>query len=493
MTGISFNEVPIDIQRPGLYMEIDPSLAFNGLPVFKQRTVMFGQLGTSPEASVHQIYQVITAASAKTLFGQDSILASMVDAFRKINPYQELLVIPVAENSQGVAATVEVTLSGAATRSYTQVFYVGDVRYTLGVSSGEAASSITGRLASLINTNPASYVTASTEAEVLTLTCKWKGETGNDINVFTRYYRDDYDSPGVSFAINQKADGAGNPTIQSALDVLDSLTQYQGFVCPYTDTANMDLLRSELDTRWGPISQRDGRVFCAKKAGVAALNSFALARNSQHFAIMDITENAASPSWDWAAALGASVQYYGTIDPARPFQTLELKDIKGAPEGLRRMPEENETLLRNGICTHSIGVDAKVRIERAVTTYSQNQTGAEDKAYKSLNTVMTMSYYRRSVINRFQLRYPRHKLASSGHPAAGFASNIITSETAVAEFLAHYTAMMDAGLMDDYDGYKADILANKNTQVRGRLDVFDQPRPMDQFHQLAVRSAFRLI
>jgi len=493
MADISFNEVPIDIFRPGIYMEIDPSLAFNGLPVFKQRTVMFGQMGTSPEATVNQIYQVITGSEAKTLFGQDSMLAGMVAAFRKINPYQELLVIPLAENAGGVAATSTITISGAATRSYTQVFYVGDVRYTLGVSSAEDATSIAGRLVTLINNNPASYVTASNVGAVLTLTCKWKGETGNDINIFTRYNRDDYDSPGVSFAIVQNSNGSGNPDLQDGIDALDSLTQYQGFVCPYTDTTNMDLLRSELDTRWGPLSQRDGRVFCAKKAGVASLNSFALARNSQHFAIMDITENSASPSWEWAASLAANVMYYGTTDPARPFQTLELKDIKGAPEGQRRLPEENETLLRNGICSHSIGIDGKVRIERAVTTYSQNQAGAEDKAYKSLNTVMTMSYYRRSVINRFQLRYPRHKLATSGHPAAGFASNIITPETGISEFLAHYTAMIDAGLMDDYDGYKADILSNKNSQMRGRLDVFDQPRPIDQFHQLAVRSAFRLI
>jgi len=493
MADISFNEVPIDIFRPGIYMEIDPSLAFNGLPVFKQRTVMFGQMGTSPEAAVNQIYQVITDSEAKTLFGQDSMLAGMVAAFRKINPYQELLVIPLAENAGGVAATTTVTISGAATRSYTQAFYVGDERYTLGVSSAEDATSIAGRLVTMINNNPASYVTASNVGSVVTLTCKWKGETGNDINVFTRYHRDDYDSPGVGFAIVQNGNGAGNPDLQAGIDALDSLTQYQGYVCPYTDTTNMDLLRSELDTRWGPTNQRDGRVFCAKKAGIASLNSFALARNTQHFAIMDVSEDAASPSWDWAASLAGNVMYYGTIDPARPFQTLELKDIKGAPEGQRRLPEENETLLRNGICTHEIGVDGKVRIERAVTTYSQNQVGAEDKAYKSLNTVMTMSYYRRSVINRFQLRYPRHKLASSGHPAAGFASNIITPETGISEFLAHYTAMMDAGLMDDYDGFKADILANKNSQVRGRLDVFDQPRPIDQFHQLAVRSAFRLI
>tara|TARA_R100001509_G_scaffold61799_2_gene34120 strand:- start:391 stop:705 length:315 start_codon:yes stop_codon:yes gene_type:complete len=104
-----------------------------------------------------------------------------------------------------------------------------------------------------------------------------------------------------------------------------------------------------------------------------------------------------------------------------------------------------------------------------------------------------MSYYRRSVINRFKLKYPRHKLALSGHPAAGRASNIITPETGIAEFIAHYKLMIEAGIMDDFEGYKADILSDKNSQKRGRLDVFDQPRPIDQFHQLAVRSAFRLI
>ena len=219
----------------------------------------------------------------------------------------------------------------------------------------------------------------------------------------------------------------------------------------------------------------DGRVFAAKRDGVAAMGTYALSLNSQNAVVMDMSSDALSTPWDWAASVAGSAMYYGSIDPARPFQTLELKGIMGAPEGKRRIAAENELLLSNGVSTHTVGNDGKVYIERLVTTYSENATGAEDTAYKSLNTVMIMSFYRRSIINRFKLKYPRHKLALSGHPAAGQSSNIIT------------------GIMDDFDGYKADIISNKNSQKRGRLDVFDQPRPIDQFHQLAVRSAFRLI
>lgn len=493
MPDISFNEIPLQIFRPGIFIEIDPSLALNGLPVFKQRTVMYGQLGTSPEALPNQLYQVITKSEASTLFGVDSMLTAMVERFRDVNPYQELLIVPLAENGAGTAATATITVSGSATRGYTQPIYVGDKRYQLGISLGEAAATTAGRLVTLINNDPSSYVTASATGAEVTLTVKWKGETGNDLNVSTRYYRDDAVAPGVGFTLVNFNGGTGNPDLTPGIDALDDLTQYQGFINPYTDSANMDLIRAELDNRWGPLNQRDGRVFSAKKAGVADLNTYALARNSQHHAVIDVTENAASSTWEWAASFGANIMFYGATDPGRPFQTLELKGIKGAPEGSRRLPEENETMLRNGVSTHVVGIDGKVRIERAVTTYSTNQVGAEDTAYKSLNTVMLMSYYRRSVINRFELRYPRHKLALSGHPAAGYSSNIVTPETAIAEFLAHYEQMINAGLMDDFNGYKTDILAEKNSSQRGRLDVFDRPRPIDQFHQLAVRSAFSLI
>lgn len=493
MSDISFNEVPIDIFRPGIYIEIDPSLSKTGLPVFRQRTVMFGQIGTDATATPGQLTPIITAADGVARFGVDSMLASMVERFRDVNPFQDLLVVPLAENPAGVAATGTLTIGGAATQSSTQVFYIADRRYQLGVAATEDGPSVAGRLATLVNNDPTSYVTATNVGGVLTFTCKWKGETGNGIAIMARYYADDYPTPGLTFDIVDMANGAGNPDITAAIDALDDLIQYQGYISPYTDTANMNVLRAELDTRFGPLSALDGRVFTAFRGGVAAASAYAVARNSQHQAVIDTTEAALSPPWDWAASLAGDVMFYGATDPGRPFQTLELKGILGAPVGTRRLNVELETLLRTGVSTHLIGDDGKARIERVVTTYSKNAAGAEDQAYKSMNTVMLMSFYRRSVINRFKLKFPRHKLGERGHPAAGLSSNLVTPETVEAEFLAHYRLMVENGLMDDFDGYKEDLLAEKNSNVRGRVDVFDRPRPIDQFHQLAVRAAFKLI
>lgn len=493
MADISFNQIPIDIWRPGIFMEIDPTLAINGLPVFKQRTVMFGQLGTLPGAVPGEIYNVITEAEAKVLFGTDSMLVGMVKAFRKINPYQELVVIPLVENAAGTAASCLRTFTGSATRGTTQQFYINDKRYQLGVTASETAESVVGRLVTLINNDPSCPIIASNEGAALTLTCKWKGETGNHLLFRTRHHNTDQNTPGLGFGTGEFAGGAGNPDLTDAIDALDDMTQYQGFITPFIDEPNMVALRAELDKRFGPLAAKDGLVFAAKRGGVAEMGTYAGLINSQHIPVMDTTSDTPSAPWEWAASFAAAVMYYGSIDPARPFQTLELKGIMGAPEGKRRTNAENELLLSNGISTHTVGNDGKVYIERLVTTYTENATGAEDTAYKSLNTIMIMSYYRRSVINRFKLKYPRHKLATSGHPAAGYASNVITPETGIAEFLAHYKLMVEAGIMDDFEGYKADIIANKNSQKRGRLDVFDQPRPIDQLHQLAVRSAFRLI
>lgn len=494
MADISFNAIPLDIWRPGIYVEIDPTLALNGLPVFKQRTVMFGQLGTGAEAAAGELHDVITKSQAKVLFGKDSMLVGMVDKFRLQNPYQELVVIPLAENTEGQKSSCERTFTGAATRGFTQQFYINEQRYQLGVTAAETAESVAGRLVTMLNNDPECPVSATAVGAVLTLTCKWKGETGNGIVFRTRHHNSDQNAPGLSFGTGEFTSGAGNPDLTTAIDALDDLTQYQGFVTAFTDEANMTALRTELDARWGPLSALDGRVFAAKRDGVAAMGTYALSLNSQNAVVMDMSSDALSAPWDWAASMAGAAMYYGSIDPARPFQSLELKGIMGAPEGKRRRSDENELLLSGGAATHTVGNDGKVYIERLVTTYSENATGAEDTAYKSLNTVMIMSFYRRSVITRFKLKYPRHKLAMNGHPAAGKAANIITPATGEAEFLAHYKQMVeDAGIADDFDGYKADLISSKNSQKRGRLDVFDQPRPMDQFHQLAVRSAFRLI
>ncbi|MAO55657.1 MAG: hypothetical protein CMM61_08165 [Rhodospirillaceae bacterium] len=485
------DQVSLNVFSPGIYMAIDSSLSKTGLPIFMQRTVMFGQMGTDAQATAGQVVQIVTENDAKAAFGVDSMLHGMVKVFRKRNPYQTLLVVPLAENVAGNAAAGGITIAGAATKPMTQYFYIGsNIPYQLGVSSGEAAADVAGRLVTLVNNDPAAKVVATNDGADVTLTCKWKGETGNDIFIATRYHDDDTSTPGLTFAVTAMTGGTGNPDITDGLDALDDLTQYQGFVNPFTDTVNRGILRSELDDRWGPLRAVDGRVFSCVRTGVATLVSHAATANDQNYIPIDIGEDAASPSWEAAAAFAAAVMYYGAIDPGRPFQTLELVDIAGARSGKRRLGAENETLLAGGVSTTVVGDDGKVRIHRAVTSYTENELGAEDEAYKSLNTVMLMSYYRRSVINRFQLRFPRHKLKLTGGSQSSF---VMSPETGIAEFLAHYKTMVDNDLMDDFDGYKADILAAKNENKRGRLDVFDRPRPIDQFHQLAVRAAFKLV
>ena len=492
MTTLASN-VPLDIYNPGIYMDIDPSLSKTGRPIFKQRTVMFGQMGTNAQATAGQMEMNITDTEAKVRYGPDSMLYGMVKRFRKVNPYQELLIVPLAENGAGQAATGTLTLAGTATASTTQHFYVaGKVPYQLGITAGETAADVAGRLVTLVNNNPAAIVIASNDGAIVTFTCKWKGETGNDIFVGTRYYAEDKGTPGLTFTVVAMSGGTGNPDITAGIDALDDLTQYQGYVMPYTDSVNLDLMRSELDARWGPLRAVDGRVFSCRRVGVGAYVTHAQSRNDQNYWSIDCSEHAASPSWEVAASAAANFMYYGAIDPGRPFQTLELIDIAGAPIGSRRLNEELETLLRGGVATTIVGDDGKVRIHRAVTSYSKNEAGAEDEAYKSANTVMLMSYYRRSVINRFQSRFPRHKLGTDAM-RAGKGRHIMTPSTGIAEFLAHYKILMDNGLFDDFEGYKADILAAKNENKRARLDIFDRPRPIDQFEQLAARCAFRLI
>ena len=141
------DQVSLNVFSPGIYMAIDSSLSKTGLPIFMQRTVMFGQMGTDAQATAGQVVQIVTENDAKAAFGVDSMLHGMVKVFRKRNPYQTLLVVPLAENVAGNAAAGGITIAGAATKPMTQYFYIGsNIPYQLGVSSGEAAADVAGRL-----------------------------------------------------------------------------------------------------------------------------------------------------------------------------------------------------------------------------------------------------------------------------------------------------------------------------------------------------------
>ena len=89
----------------------------------------------------------------------------------------------------------------------------------------------------------------------------------------------------------------------------------------------------------------------------------------------------------------------------------------------------------------------------------------------------------------FALRYPRHKLADDG-VAYGAGQAIITPKAAKGELLALYRQLADLGWVEDYDGYKATLIVERDISDRNRLNFSDQPNLVNQLRVVAGKTQF---
>lgn len=492
---IDFQEIPKDLLRPGVFVEIDNRFARTGLPVFQQRIVLVGIMLAAGTATALQPVEVLRPEDAQTLFGRGSQLAAMVAACRLNDPYQTIVCVPQDEDPAGVAATGSIQFGGAVTQAGTFHAYIDGQAVEIAVASAEASADTATNFAAAVNALPDLPVTAAVDGvddTQVNLTCRWKGTSGNDIDVAYNLYRDEELPTGLTATITAMNAGTNDPDVTTALDALEDLVHYQGFAIGSSEATNLTALKTELETRWAPLQMVGARAIFGFRGTHAESITEAANHNSPHLVMWPISDSPTSP-WVAAAAMIGLVIYYGSVDVAKPFETLEVKGFKKPKTKLGTFDsDEREQLLRAGCATWKVDADGRVRVERLVTTYTENALGAADDSWRDLNVQMIMSYYRQSEVNYLQTRYVRFKLATDGQPV-GPGQDIMTPTRMRAALSAHYELMVDAGIMQQLDGYKTDLQVEIASGVSGRVLVLERPRPMGQLRQTYIRAAFELV
>ena len=492
---IDISEVPLDLLRPGAFVFVDPSLAFEGLPVFSQRMVIFGQMFTAGAAAgtaAPLTFKIITRdEEADISFGPGSIAARAARALRKNNAYHELHVMGLADDGAATAATGSIAFTVQATRPGTATFRIAGQRVQIAVKTSDTVTALATKLETAVNADKQLPVTAVAALGVVTLTARWAGETGNAIDVRYGYFKDGEQPSGLAVTITAMATGATNPDVTDAIAAMDALETYDTFVNPYTDTNNLDVLEAELADRFTATRAVDGVAFSAFAGTYANSATLADGRNSP-FTQLCLPGLTPTAPWEVAAAMAGVTTYADGTEPGRPYQTLALDGVQPPDPGVARFDDqERQLLLTKGGGTVKVDAGGRVVIERAVTSYKTTASGAADPSLRDLNTLRLMSYYRRSVVNTWQRKFPRHKLAGNDQPV-NLGQAIMTPAGAKAEMIAHYEKLVSAGLFQDLAAYKDTILVEIDANQPGRLNIFDRPKPIGQLRQTAMRAAFRL-
>ena len=391
--AVSFNQVPQDALVPFTYVEIDPSRSGGGGPRF--RSLMIGQRLAAGTAAAEVPIVVGSAVQARTLFGAGSMLAIMCEAFRRQNPTGQLWAVGLADAAGATQGTTTITATSASTAAGTIALYVAGRRIAVGLTGATTTANIAIAIDTAVKAAGGGAsgvlpVSSAVAGSVVTLTNR-NGGASADVDVRHSYQPDESLPAGAALTIAVGTAGATDPDIVDALDaVVDERFNVIGH--PYNAAASMTALETELGARWGPTRQHDGVAFTALRGTAAAATTYGNARNSPYSVVEGISTSPSSVP-QWAGALAGQVALSAASDPALPFQTLPLRGILPAPLANRFSHAERETLLSDGIATHTVDRTGIVALERMVTTY---QTAAGGVAGHRLSGTPIRCSQRRS-------------------------------------------------------------------------------------------------
>lgn len=493
---VPFNNIPQQVRVPLFYAEMDNSQA-NGAATGIRRALLVGQKLAAGTANANQPYIVSSVAQAVGLFGRGSMLARMVALYRANDTFGELWCIAVADAGAGVAASGTITFTGNATAPGTLNFYLAGQRIQVPVLLGDTPTLMATATVAAITAAADLPVSATNAAGVVTLTCKWKGPTGNDIGVLDSFAG----SAGgealpagvtVAYSAATLSGGTTNPVLTPVIAAMGD-DEYDFIGHPYTDSTSLDAFATELsDTtgRWSWNRQVYGHAYSAQRGTLGTLVAAGQLRNDPHHTIAAVDADCPNPSWEYAAAYTARNAVFLNADVARPTQTGVLSGILLPRAGKRFLMSERQSLLTYGIATSYV-LGGAVRIERAITTYQKNTFGQPDVSYLDSETLHTSAYVLRRLRSIVTTKYPRHKLADDG-TRFGTGSAIVTPAVIRGELISEYAKLEYDGIVENSKSFAANLIVERSTTDPNRVNVLYPPDYINQLRVFAVLNQFRL-
>lgn len=377
---------PFEVPRvPGVYMAISSELFERPLDV-PHRAVLIGQRTDAGETPTLEPTQIRSPLEADAAWGPGSMLAEMCRTFLD-NSDTELWAVAVDDAQGATPAVATLSFVGEATASGTLAVRIGGQLVRVGIAKGTSKEDAAAALAQKMADQPRLPCTHELADAMLGLTCKWAGETGNDIvvQILTA-------PAGLTVELVPFSDGATDPEVATALTTLGDLHVHT-LGSGYADELNLAHYDTFFEARFGPTDQRDGLVFAASRGGFAELLTLSSTLNSK-FVILGGPGPTPTPPWIVAAATASADAAITRHQPNDGRSGRVLKGVLRSPIADRFDHGQRQTLLANGISTYGVAASGHVVLERLVTTMTQNAEGFPDPAYADIVTMRVLGAMR---------------------------------------------------------------------------------------------------
>lgn len=500
--AIEFPIIPTTLRSPLFYAEVDNTNA--NTAQLNQRALIIGQITSSGAATPNVPLISQGPADAITQGGNGSQLALMTAYYRNIDTFGEVWYLPLLDAGGAVAATGTVTLTAAPTAAGVFNLYVAGTNIALPVLPTQTTSQIATALAAAINAAVAANttsllpVTAAAATNVVTITARNAGLAGNDIDLRVNYrgtLGGEVTPTGMTWTLSgaQLTGGLTNPTTTLTTALANLLDQpFDFIITPWNDSASLAQLAgflSDVSGRWSYANQLYGHVYGAYRGTLSARTTFGTSLNNQHTSIMGFYDSP-TPSWLWAAALGAASAMSVRADPGLPHQTLVLQNVLAPPLVSRDNLSARNTMLYDGISTFTVDGAGAVHIDNLITTYQTNAFGQPDNSYLQIERMWLLTYVLRAMAGLVTSKYGRCKLAANGTRVSP-GSNVVTPNIIRADLIAEYQTFCDLGICQNPTAFAAGLIVQQNALNSNRVDVLWDGQLINQLQIFALLAQFR--
>lgn len=491
--ALAFEQTPADILLPLFYAEV--TSAQEPVPA-SLKMVLIGHMNKTnfaPGTALLNTLYLLTRTDANTLFGVGSQLAGMYEAARGNSRWTEIWGIAIPEDVDAIQATGTITVSSApsATKNGVLGIYIGGRYVNLKVKSTDTANTVAANLTKRIN-QAGLTMKATVSTNVITLTCRWAGSTGNELSVtyVGPHGRRSANGPEPRLAKQlltfvQPGGGAGEYAPPATYAALDS-RGFDVYVIPYTSGPTLDASQNFMDGiagQWSPGRQYYGHVFTAMKGPLSTLQNWGDGRNDPHLTILGMWKSV-MPTWEFASALGAVASAHWANPPelSRPLQTLELRGMfVGSDDDESFSPEERELLLQSGISTFHVDDDTTVHLDRVRTLRKTNAYGDPDASWADAITMFQAMHFVRAMRAAITGAFPRAALTTQPSGIPGFASPAMIKLV----IMNTYRRLQTLGLVENYDLFVQYLEVQRDEVDRNRVNCLIRPDFVNQLRVVA--------
>lgn len=335
-----------------------------------QRLMLVGQ-GSSASTFPTTKAQVTSAFEVGTNYGFGSPLHLAALEIFPINGdgvrSVPVTVYPLEDDGSGVAAQFEVTPTGVATAQ--GVYYVN----VNGARSNAIVAQVGATVAQFVTQAAAATaaildlpVTAADGVTTLDLTAKWKGASGNGIDVQIEGPTD----AGFTFAVASPVAGAVNPSINTALAQVGNVWETMVLNClDIADTATLDLYQAFGVGRWLPTVRKPLVVFTGNTIkAVASAVAISDARATDYTNSQLVAPGSRSLPFAVAARQLARIIVLANNNPPHDYGRQSADGILPGDDGDQWVYQERDLAVKAGSSTIEVR-DGVVDISDVVTFY----------------------------------------------------------------------------------------------------------------------------